>query len=177
MNRLKHAYTEAQRAYHNVQHILECLDHFKQVQTHLEDPIAVEMAIWFHDAVYDPKASDNEWRSAELMKQRCQDFMSTERVEKVYQWIIATQKHQPSNDFDLNTLLDIDLAILGSDSQRFSEYEKQIRFEYAWVEPDLYHIKRKQVLAHFYQMNQIYQTEYFRHHYEKQAKLNLKPYV
>lgn len=173
LNRLTKAYTEQQRAYHTIQHIVECLDHFQKVQLDLNDPVAVETAIWFHDIVYDPKALDNELQSAELMKRFCQDILSSEQIEKVYDWIIATQKHFPSDDHDLNTLLDIDLAILGSSAKRFAEYEQQIQFEYAWVDFDIYQVKRKQVLQQFEQMNPIFQTRYFYEAFEKQAKQNL----
>ena len=177
LNTLITAYKEPQRAYHTVQHIAECLAHFQNIQSSLNDSIAVETAIWFHDAVYDPKASDNELQSAELMKSVCNEFLSEQQIEKVYQWIIATQKHQPSDDHDLNSLLDIDLAILGSNAERFAEYQQQIQFEYAWVESDVYKVKRKQVLQQFEQMNPIYQTRWFRYHYEKQAKISLSMYV
>ena len=172
LNTLITAYKEPQRAYHTVQHIAECLAHFQNIQSSLNDSIAVETAIWFHDAVYDPKASDNELQSAELMKSVCNEFLSEQQIEKVYQWIIATQKHQPPDDHDLNSLLDIDLAILGSNAERFAEYQQQIQFEYAWVESDVYKVKRKQVLQQFEQMNPIYQTRWFRYHYEKQAKIS-----
>ena len=177
LNTLITAYKEPQRAYHTVQHIAECLAHFQNIQSSLNDSIAVETAIWFHDAVYDPKASDNELQSAELMKSVCNEFLSEQQIEKVYQWIIATQKHQPSDDHDLNSLLDIDLAILGSNAERFAEYQQQIQFEYAWVESDVYKVKRKQVLQQFEQMNPIYQTRWCRYHYEKQAKISLSMYV
>lgn len=170
---LTKAYTEPQRAYHTIQHIVECLEHFQKVKSDLNDPVAVETAIWFHDIVYDPKALDNELQSADLMKRVCDKFLSEPQIEKVYQWIIATQKHHPSNDDDLNSLLDIDLAILGSSAERFAEYEQQIQFEYAWVESDIYQVKRKHVLQQFEQMNPIFQTHYFYDHLEKQAKQNL----
>mgnify|MGYP003611530424 FL=1 len=173
LNILITAYSEPQRAYHNVQHIAECLAHFQSIQSSLNDPIAVETAIWFHDVIYDPRASDNELQSAELMKQLCNTFLSEQQIEKVYQWIIATQKHQSSYDHDLNSLLDIDLAILGSSAERFAEYQQQIQFEYAWVESGVYQVKRKQLLQQFEQMNPIFQTSYFNQCLEKQAKRNL----
>ena len=172
-NLLFNAYTESQRYYHTIQHIVECLDMFHQVRDQLNDPIAVELAIWFHDIVYDPQASDNEKQSAELMQKKCGNLLSSDQIKKVYAWIIATKKHQPSNDQDLNYLLDIDLAILGSSRSRFAVYEQQIQQEYAWVEPELYKQKRAEVLRHFYQMQPLYQTEYFMNLLENRAKLNL----
>ena len=61
------AYTEPHRHYHTVQHIVECLDLYHQVKKQLEQTLWVELAIWFHDVVYDPQSNENEMRSALLM--------------------------------------------------------------------------------------------------------------
>ena len=171
---LYRAYTEPQRHYHTVQHIVECLALFDQIKDELDDTVAVQVAIWFHDAVYDPKASDNELQSAELMQKYCSHFLDQAQLEKIYMWILATQQHQATADPDLNTVLDIDLAILGRDSTRFAEYQQQIQQEYAWVKPEIYQLKRAAVLQHFYNMQPLYQTEYFQHNLEHRAKENLK---
>ncbi|TCM60479.1 putative metal-dependent HD superfamily phosphohydrolase [Acinetobacter calcoaceticus] len=172
---LVQAYSETQRAYHSMQHIVECLDLLAQVLDQLEDPFAVQLAIWFHDAVYDPQATDNEQQSAVLMQQQCQPWLSPQQSQKIAAWIEATQHHQPSKDNDLNYLLDIDLAILGSSASRFAEYELQIREEYSWVAAEVYAQKRAAVLQHFYQMQPLYQTEYFSTQLEQRAKANLSP--
>ena len=173
LNVLKQAYAESQRAYHTLQHINECLFHFEQVQDLLEDARAVELALWFHDAVYNPKASDNEACSATLFQDLLKDDLSTALLAKISQWIIATKQHFPSSDQDLNLLLDIDLAILGATSKRFIEYQQQIQCEYDWVDSEIYQHKRKQVLTHFFLQQPLYQTTFFQDHFELQAKQNL----
>lgn len=167
------AYSEPQRHYHTIQHIVECLAFFHQIKNQLNDPIAVELAIWFHDAIYNPQAIDNEEKSAELMEQYCSQLFEKAQLQKVYEWIIATKKHSPATDQDLNYLLDIDLAILGSSKRRFAEYEQQIQQEYSWVDADLYRVKRAEVLNYFLEMKPLYQTEYFRDLLQAQAKYNL----
>ena len=169
----KNAYTEPQRHYHTFQHIVECLDLFHQIKEQLNDTIAIELAIWFHDVIYDTKAIDNEEQSAELMQKSCSNLLASDQIQKVYDWIISTKKHQALTDQDLNYLFDIDLAILGNSTARFAEYEQQIQQEYTWVESDLYKLKRAEVLQYFYQMQPIYQTHYFNHLFEDQAKQNL----
>ncbi|ENX59916.1 MULTISPECIES: hypothetical protein [Acinetobacter] len=173
-NKLIAAYSEKQRAYHTLQHLYECLVLVDSIRADLIDAHAVELALWFHDAVYNPQAKDNELKSAELFEQYLAQDLSIDIVQKIKQWIIATQKHESTNELDLQFLLDIDLAILASSSERFEEYEQQIKQEYAWVDPDVYAIKRKEVLAHFYQTESLYQTEYFQQSLEPRAKENLK---
>ncbi|WP_418654827.1 metal-dependent hydrolase [Acinetobacter beijerinckii] len=173
-NKLIVAYSEKQRAYHTLQHLYECLGLFDTIRADLNDAYAVALALWFHDAVYDPQAKDNELKSAELFQQYLAQDLSVDIVQKIKRWIVATQKHASTDELDLQFLLDIDLAILAASSERFAEYEQQIQQEYAWVDPDVYSIKRKEVLAHFYQIEPLYQTEYFQQNFEQRAKNNLK---
>ncbi|MCU4366802.1 metal-dependent hydrolase [Acinetobacter courvalinii] len=172
-NKLIAAYSEKQRAYHTLQHVYECLVLLESIRSDLKDAYSVELALWFHDAVYDPQAKDNELKSAELFGRYMVQDLSVEIVEKIKRWIIATQKHEAADELDLQFLLDIDLAILAASPERFEEYEQQIQQEYAWVDPDVYSIKRKEVLAHFYQAEPLYQTEYFQQNFEQRVKQNL----
>lgn len=168
------AYSEKQRAYHTVQHLYECLSLMEAVQYELNDPYAVALALWFHDAVYDPEAKDNELKSAELFEQLMAQDLSFETLEKIKRWILATQKHALTDEIDLQFLLDIDLAILAATPERFIQYEQQIQQEYSWVDPEVYAIKRKEVLMHFYQSEPLYQTVYFQKNFELNAKDNLR---
>ena len=173
-NKLIAAYSEKQRAYHTLQHLYECLVLLESIRPDLKDAYSVELALWFHDAIYDPQAKDNELKSAELFEQYLAQDLSFDIVQKIKRWILVTQKHEATNELDLQFLLDIDLAILAASPERFTEYEQQIQQEYAWVYPDIYLIKRKQVLAHFYQTEPLYQTKYFQQNFEQRAKENLK---
>lgn len=172
-NKLIVAYSEKQRAYHTVQHLYECLVLFESIRADLNDADAVALALWFHDAVYDPQAKDNELKSAELLEQYLVQDLSVDIVGKIKRWIVATQKHASTDELDLQFLLDIDLAILAAFPARFVEYEQQIQKEYAWVGSEVYSIKRKEVLSHFYQAEPLYQTEYFQKNFEQRAKGNL----
>ena len=167
------AYTESQRHYHSIQHIVECLEHFHQIKTYLDDTLSVELAIWFHDVIYNPQAHDNEQQSADYMQRMLENVLGAEQIAKIYAWILATKAHAPTADTDLAYLLDIDLVILASDPMRFAEYERQIQQEYAWVEPSPYVKKRQQVLRHFLETQPLYQTPFFQKRYERQAKQNL----
>ena len=170
---LYHGYSEVQRHYHSIEHIVECLEHLHQIKTHLDDTLSVELAIWFHDVIYNPQANDNEQQSADYMLRMLENVLGSEQIAKIYAWILATKAHASTTDTDLAYLLDIDLAILASDPMRFAEYERQIQQEYAWVEPSLYVKKRQQVLRHFLETQPLYQTPFFQKRYERQAKQNL----
>ena len=135
--------------------------------------MSVELAIWFHDVIYNPQAHDNEQQSADYMLRMLENVLGAEQIAKIYAWILATKAHASTADTDLAYLLDIDLAILASDPMRFAEYERQIQQEYAWVEPSLYVQKRQQVLRHFLETQPLYQTPFFQKRYEHQAKQNL----
>lgn len=175
-NKLIAAYSEKQRAYHTLQHLYECLVLLESIRPDLNDANAnaVALALWFHDAVYDSQAKDNELKSAELFEQYLAQDLSIDIGQKIKRWILATQMHEATDERDLQFLLDIDLAILAASPERFAEYKQQIQQEYAWVDPDVYSIKRKEVLTHFYQAKPLYQTEYFQHSFEQRAKMNLK---
>lgn len=174
LNELIAAYSEKQRAYHTVQHLYECLSLIETIQSELNDPYAVALALWFHDVIYDPQAPDNELKSAELFEQLMAQDLSFSTLEKIKRWILATQKHALTDEIDLQFLLDIDLAILAATPERFIQYERQIQREYCWVDSEVYSIKRKQVLIHFYQSEPLYQTAYFQKNFELNAKDNLR---
>jgi predicted metal-dependent HD superfamily phosphohydrolase len=60
--RLREAYSESWRAYHNLTHIGHCLWEFDQAKQLAQNAESLEAAIWFHDFVYDTHAKDNEER-------------------------------------------------------------------------------------------------------------------
>jgi predicted metal-dependent HD superfamily phosphohydrolase len=173
--RLAAAYVEPHRHYHNQRHIAECLAAFDSARHLARWPEAVEMAIWFHDAIYDPKAADNEKQSAQLAK-RClaEAGIATALSDTVNRLIMATQKHEVGDDPDAALMVDIDLSIFGQPEERFLEYEKQIRREYAWVPKIIFAPKRAQILEGFLRRDSIYRTDSFRTKYESSARRNLE---
>jgi len=169
------AYAEPQRHYHNLQHIEESLAIFDSARHLAHQPAAVEMAIWFHDAVYDPKASDNEERSAALgVKCLSQATAPHTFIETVHRLILVTKTHDAGSDTDACLLVDVDLSILGQPEPRFQEFEAQIRKEYAWVPTLIFAGKRSEILARFLQRDSIYHGSFFREKLEQQARRNLR---
>lgn len=169
---LEAAYSEPGRHYHSTTHVAECLTHFAAVRTHARAPAEIELALWFHDAIYDARASDNEERSAEwavaaLGNAGCPGAS----VHAVASMILATKSHAPASD-DEALLVDIDLGILGAAPEGFERYDAQIRLEYEWVPLAQYREARAAVLAGFLARDAIYRTDHFRH-LEAPARSNL----
>lgn len=167
-------YSDPARAYHNSAHIDFCLHQLDDVSTHLAEPHLVEMAIWFHDAIYEARAADNEARSAawavEVLRTAGAEPHQTQRVREL---ILATSHTQPAHAGDMALLLDIDLAILGQAPPQFDQYEAAIRQEYAWVPLGRYLDGRSQVLQRFLARPRIYTSPHFYRLYEQQARANL----
>ena len=169
------AYSESQRHYHNLQHVSECLQIFDPVRHLAAQPAAIEMAIWFHDAVYDPTASDNEERSAALAVQYLSPAGAARGfVDVVSRLILVTKTHDSGSDTDAALLGDVDLSILGQPAPRFQEFEAQIRKEYAWVPVQTFATKRAEILARFLKREHIYHNDLFRKKFEQQARRNLQ---
>jgi predicted metal-dependent HD superfamily phosphohydrolase len=172
--RLQKCYSESHRHYHNASHIVECLREFDSSRHLTRQPIAVELAIWFHDAIYDPRAADNEERSAELARQCILeaggDVVLRDCVARL---VLATKHHDSSLDPDAPLMVDIDLSILGQSADRFWEYERQIREEYYWVPREVFGVKRAEILERFLARERIYRLEWFFEKYERQARKNL----
>ena len=170
------AWNEPQRKYHTEQHLCECLALFEEFQHLAANPHEVELAIWFHDAVYDVKGKDNELKSAEWARSALEEAgVSKEKSQRVYDLIMATE-HSAMDTLDTSDkrlLVDIDLAILGSSPKRFAEYNRQVRAEYSYVPGFLYRRKRKQILQSFLKRNPIYQTPDLKLRFELQAKRNV----
>ena len=172
--KLTAAYAEPQRHYHNQQHIAECLAEFDRARHLTQQPVEVELALWFHDAVYEPKASDNEEQSAALA-QRCLETSGvTQLTPIVSQLVMATKSHQTAANPDTALMVDVDLSILGQSEQRFAEYETQIREEYRSVPKLVFNFKRAQILKRFLARPRIYATDFFATQYEEQARRNLE---
>lgn len=174
-DQLCRAYSQRHRAYHTASHVNECLHHLDAIGPLPVRPQEIEMALWFHDAIYKPRSTKNESDSAHW----CSEFMQSQLIEeptiaRIEQLIMVTAHNRLPNTLDEFLIADIDLSILGAEPRRFAEYDEAIRFEYKWVPNLLYKRKRRQVLENFLARESLYHLEYFTSRYEEQARDNLK---
>jgi len=173
--RLRAAYEEPHRAYHTARHIGACLRLLDdaEVRAAAEHVLEVEAAIWFHDAVYDTHASDNEDRSARMMEEALGGAgVAAEVIARIAAHVRATKAHEPDSA-DGQLVIDVDLSILGESPEVFARFEEEVRREYAWVEETAYVAGRTAVLRGFAARPFIYGTPLFRDRYEARARANI----
>lgn len=168
-------YAEPHRGYHTRQHLDECLALSGEFGHLAERPAEVEIALWFHDAIYDVNRHDNEALSADWASQALLGAgAAAEVAARVAALVLATRHSVAPDTSDEQLLVDIDLAILGAAPARFAEYEAQIRIEYAHVPVEVFNEKRGQILAGFLARPVLYGTPALRERFEAPARANLQ---
>lgn len=172
-NEIEHSYSQKNRPYHNLQHLVNMIDELQEVNENITDVDSILFSIFYHDIVYKSTAKDNEEKSAEIAKIRLHKInVDLEQIDKICNQILATKSHEESDDSDTNYLLDFDLAILGKNWIDYERYTKQVRKEYLIYPDFMYNPGRKKVLKHFLTFDKIFKTAYFHEKYEKQARQN-----
>ncbi|MCE4053070.1 HD domain-containing protein [Pseudomonas sp. Au-Pse12] len=167
-------YGEPHRAYHNCQHVQECLQVRRLINAACDAPAEVDLALWFHDALYDPLRHDNELRSAQWLDEVARDSgLGDATRRRLYELIMVTRHDGAPASADQAVLVDTDLAILGASAERFEEYDLQVRREYRYVPLFVYRRKRRQVLEGFLARGRIYTCAPYFDAFEQQARANL----
>jgi predicted metal-dependent HD superfamily phosphohydrolase len=173
--RLIEKYSAEDRFYHNLSHIRAMLEAAEKFKDKFADHDSVRLAVWFHDAVYDPKVRTNEAESAALAVNILAELnFPSAQIGKVEKMILATEKHDETGlDKDGKLFLDLDLGILGANAEVYKRYSEAIRKEYSFVPESLYREKRREVLQGFLQRRNIYYTGELRELLEQGARKNI----
>lgn len=175
---LMSAYSGRGRHYHTAGHVSACLRHLDECVDHLESPRQVEIALWFHDAIYNPLSRSNEKASADWAASFLSECgAADEEVSRVHRLIMATAHDAPTRTGDESVLVDIDLSILGSDPATYDVFESGVRQEYRLVPWPIYRRKRAEVLRGFLGRPNIYTSGCFSSAVERQARENLSDAV
>lgn len=175
--RLIDAYNEPQRVYHTQQHIEDCLVLFDDISEYLEDADAVELAIWFHDVIYQLGAADNELLSAELFEQLTQQCFEVDFCQRVLQHIIATLHCETElDDHDSRYMVDIDLSSFGMPWEKFMADSKNVRDEMLHIPDQEFYRKQYAFQQSLLSRGRFYQSDYFFKHYEQSARDNIADY-
>lgn len=173
---LKAAYAEPHRRYHTIAHIDDCLAKLALVaDLTTAERRTLELAIWWHDAVYDPARTDNEAASAALARRDLPRLgADAATVGDVARLILLTAGHAVAAGDRLGALMvSIDLSILGEPPALYDAYAAAIREEYAHVPDDAFRAGRRRVLQGFLAAPAIFPDPAFAARYEAPARANL----
>lgn len=159
------------RFYHDLRHLEECLDALEVLGS---DDVLIKLAIWFHDAIYEGHAGQDEEQSAQLAEQFLAGTIPTQDVAEVARLVRVTAGHQPEpGDVRGELLCDADLAILASATERYDQYRRDVRREYADIPLAQYRLGRAAVLDHLAALDPLYRTDIGRARWAASARANL----
>ena len=180
MSDLRRRYGEPQRHYHTWAHIEALLSLFEEVRGSLFDAAAVEAALYYHDAVYDPRSDDNERQSAALLRRDGAGVLSADSLARAVKLVEATAEHRPPEGLtgpaleDARLFLDMDLSILAAPWPAFCAYESAIRAEYGHVGDRDFQAGRRALLQTFLKRDRLYLSDHFTARFEAPARQNLR---
>ena len=84
-------YSEKHRSYHTPRHLDECFVCLPLFSSFAERPYEIELALWFHDSIYDTKRQDHEEKSAEWAKaEALRAGLSNSVAGRVYELVMVT---------------------------------------------------------------------------------------
>lgn len=175
LNQIIKFYQESHRQYHTLSHINSLLHQSKCHELLIRNKFIVNLAIIFHDIIYDPRKSDNEEASNIQFNSMMSSLLPEDIVTSVNKYILATKYHQvqESNDSDLQLFIDMDMSILGSPWEEYIAYARNIRQEYSHVMLEEYCIKRSSFLKQISEKRLFVTNDYY-NLYEQQAQYNMK---
>ena len=179
-NTIRELHSGPDRGYHGWSHPLALLRWHKEVSDQLHDSLAVYCAILLHDAIYEPRANDNESRSAALAKDLLSGVVPNATLVRTLRMIEATAKHMvpenlPDDDIpDMAMFLDMDLSILGAAPEVFDTYEAGVRHEYREVPDADFRQGRSRILQSFLERDWLYFSPWGRARFEAKARENIK---
>jgi len=176
---LRSRYAEPHRSYHNQAHVDTVLtvvdDLAEREKLTDEDRAVVRLAAWFHDAVYDPRATDNEQRSADLVREVLPAAgLDPNTTDEVTRLVMVTAEHVVApGDVRAAVLCDSDLSVLGAQPESYDAYARQVREEYAHVPETVFAYGRSAVLTRLLAAGSLFTTTTAHDRWETQARANL----
>ena len=168
-------YREPHRRYHTAAHVEHCLRQFDFAADRMDQSDAVEMALWFHDAIYDVPGKENELRSAELFAARADGRGSEQFRSEVHRLIMATTHlDPPPATLDESFIVDIDLSSFGLSWEEFLRDSRAVRAELPHVSDAEFCPRQKKFLESLVARPEFCFTEFFRDRHEARARENIE---
>lgn len=170
-------YSEPHRRYHTLDHIRHCLAQLDRTRHLAADPDALELAVWFHDVVYDPAACDNELRSALFFDAHLGVHLPGERAARVHRLIMDTEHPSEPDDGDARLMVDIDLSSFALPWDEFMRDTNAIQEEFAHVPEEQLIAGKLKFLEALLSRPRFYLTDNFRDRLEAQARSNIERHM
>ena len=173
---LQHRYLEPHRYYHTLGHIAQCLGELDTARDRIEEFDATELAIWFHDVIYEYGAKDNEDLSAQAFRQHANGYMAADLVNRVDELIIATKHTGSAGDEGIAYMVDIDLSGFGLPWDGYLADSDALRLEAPEVSDENYYSGKLRFLGELQSWDSLFQTQHFRDRLEETAQANIARY-
>ncbi|MGI0118973.1 HD domain-containing protein [Zooshikella sp. RANM57] len=169
-------YQQPHRHYHTIYHLAHLITLAERFAHLCQDLPSIILTIFYHDSVYKRFSKKNEIESAKQAAQALPLLgVDTTHIEKISQWILATEQHQPSsNSKDEQFFLDLDLAILATPEALYRRYQQQVRMEHRYIPLWLYRRLRNKVLSRLISRPTLYFTPTLQSRWEEQARINIR---
>jgi predicted metal-dependent HD superfamily phosphohydrolase len=167
---------EPHRHYHTRDHLTAVLSIVDANVAHAAAPDLVRLAAWFHDAVYDPQAADNESTSAALAAGVLDGLgVPFDPVDEVRRLVLLTAGHDVRpGDSNGELLCDADLAVLAGSPSDYDQYAEAVRREYSFVPDQLFRAGRATVLRGLLDLPTLYRVPGLARRWEEPARANLR---
>ena len=172
---LKGRYGESRRVYHNGDHIRHCLAEFDSINTGLTQTRKniIELSIWFHDAIYEISASDNESESARWFSSLADGRLNPDIINAVNRCILYTTHQDTPADPCSLYMVDVDLSSFGQDWEEFTADGRKIREENNHLDDEAFVGGQIKFMNRLLNRSRIFYTEYFNTRLESRARQNI----
>lgn len=167
-------YGEPHRHYHTGIHIEDCLSRMDLAAAQLVHPDSVELAVWFHDVIYQPGAADNERRSADWFVEQATGLLAPDFIRRVENYIMSTTHCEPPADDGAKWVVDVDLSGLGMETSMFQRDGDSIRREFTHLSDAEFIRGQTRFLQSLLDRERIYYTPFFHDLCETRARRNIR---
>ena len=188
---LLQAWEQPHRAYHHSGHLSQMLSDLDRLYAHRAQgstPLALILAAWFHDAVYEGAPGEDERRSEQLASASLEPLftvglLTEQELQMVSLLVRATATHELPESADLpagyepadiQLFLDADMAILAADSARYRRYLRGVRSEYSHFDNEAFRTGRTTFLSSILGRERIFLSEEAFKLWEEPARANLR---
>ncbi|MFV0253623.1 MAG: hypothetical protein ACK5H2_09860 [Beutenbergiaceae bacterium] len=165
-NGLIERWSDAERVHHNLKRLIGVLARVDELAEETHNPEVVRLAAWYHGAVftsaahqaYAHKGGADAGGSASLARTELAGLgVPTEVIERVVSLVRALSRHvAPADDIDAQALCDADLGGLAAEPQRYEDYRREVRAEYAHIPERDYVEARIAIITRLLQRKQLF---------------------